>query len=126
MTIYRPELVSGDKIAMRVTHPRHLVNTKTSSYAASGEALSLLGDRIGTDAVTRSGVFEDVMLRALDKVSGEQQFVTDLEQRAITDPASVDVHDITIAQAKASMSLNITRTILNRVVQGWKDIINTR
>jgi flagellar hook-basal body complex protein FliE len=125
MTIYRPELVSGDKIAMRVTNPRHLVNPK-NSYAASGEALSLLGNRIGTDAVTRSGTFEDVMLRALDKVSGEQQFAADLEQQAVTDPGSVDVHDITIAQAKASMSLNITRTILNRVVQSWKDIINTR
>jgi flagellar hook-basal body complex protein FliE len=125
MTIYRPELVSGDKIAMRVTHPRHLVNPKVS-YAASGEALSLLGDRIGTDAVTRSGSFEDVMLRALDKVSGDQQFAAGVEQQAVTDPESVDIHDITIAQAKAAMSLNITRTILNRVVQGWKDIINTR
>jgi flagellar hook-basal body complex protein FliE len=110
---------------MRVTHPRHLVNPKVS-YAASGEALSLLGDRIGADAVTRSGTFENVMLQALDKVSGDQQFVASLEQQAVTDPASVDTHDITIAQAKAAMSLNITRTILNRVVQSWKDIINTR
>jgi flagellar hook-basal body complex protein FliE len=125
MTIYRPELVSGDKIAMRVTHPRHLVNSRTS-YTASGEALSLLGGRIGADAVTRAGSFEDVMLRALDQVSGDQQFAADLEQQAVVDPGSVDVHDITIAQAKASMSLNITRTILNRLVQGWKDIINTR
>jgi flagellar hook-basal body complex protein FliE len=125
MTIYRPELVSGDKIAMRVTHPRHLVNP-AASYTASGEALSVLGDRIGTDMVTRSGSFEDVMLRALDKVSGEQQFAAGLEQQAVTDPGSVDVHDITLAQAKAAMSLNITRTVLNRVVQGWKDIINTR
>ncbi|MDR2101052.1 MAG: flagellar hook-basal body complex protein FliE [Treponema sp.] len=125
MTIYRPELVSGDKIAMRVTHPRHLVNP-SASYTASGEALSILGNRIGTDMVTRSGSFEDVMLRALDKVSGDQQFAADLEQQAVVDPGSVDTHDITIAQAKASMSLNITRTVLNRIVQGWKDIINTR
>ena len=35
-------------------------------------------------------------------------------------------HCATIAQAKAGMSLNIARTVLSRVVQGWKDIINTR
>jgi flagellar hook-basal body complex protein FliE len=66
------------------------------------------------------------MLRALDKVSAEQQFSADLVQKAITDPGSLDPQDITIAQAKASMSLNIARTVLSRVVQGWKDIINTR
>jgi flagellar hook-basal body complex protein FliE len=38
----------------------------------------------------------------------------------------MDPQDITIAQAKAGMSLNIARNILNRVVQGWKDVINTR
>jgi flagellar hook-basal body complex protein FliE len=38
----------------------------------------------------------------------------------------VDVHDITTAQAKAALSLNIARNVLNRVVQGWRDLINTR
>jgi flagellar hook-basal body complex protein FliE len=94
--------------------------------AGSGSVISELGGMIGTDAVTRTGSFEDTMLRALDKVSAEQQFSDSLTQMAITDPGSVDTHDITIAQAKAGMSLNITRTILNRLVQGWKDIINTR
>jgi flagellar hook-basal body complex protein FliE len=44
----------------------------------------------------------------------------------LVDPDSVDAHDVTIAMAKANMSLNITRTVLDRVVRGWKDIINTR
>ncbi|MDR3337515.1 MAG: flagellar hook-basal body complex protein FliE [Treponema sp.] len=38
----------------------------------------------------------------------------------------MDIHDVTIAQAEAAMSLNISRTILNRIVQGWRDLINTR
>jgi len=76
--------------------------------------------------VIRSGTFEDAMLGALDKVSAYQQFSSDLAQQAITDPDSVDIHDITIAQAEASMALNITRNVLNRIVQGWKDVINTR
>jgi flagellar hook-basal body complex protein FliE len=66
------------------------------------------------------------MLKALDTVSAQQQAPGELIQAALTEPGSVDVHDITIAQAKAAMSLNITRTVLNRVVQGWKDLINTR
>jgi flagellar hook-basal body complex protein FliE len=125
MTIFRPELVSGDKVPMAVTHPKHLVSLK-GSYTASGAALSELGKRVGAEAVLRTGSFEDVMLQALDKVSADQQFSSELAQRAVTDPESVDIHDITIAQAKAGMSLNITRTVLNRIVQGWRDLINTR
>lgn len=125
MTLYRPELVTGDRVPMRVTHPHHMVPQK-GNFTAEGKALSELGNKIGAEMVLRSGTFEDAMLKALDMVSAQQQAPGDLMQAALTDPGTVDVHDITIAQAKASMSLNITRTVLNRVVQGWKDLINTR
>ncbi|MDR1031155.1 MAG: flagellar hook-basal body complex protein FliE [Treponema sp.] len=123
MTIGVPQLIAIDKIPLQVTHPKHLVPVSSHS---PGRDLASLGDTIGVESALRSGNFEDAMLRALDRVSGDQQQASDLIQRAITEPGSVDVHDITIAQAKASMSLNISRTVLNRLVQGWKDLINTR
>jgi flagellar hook-basal body complex protein FliE len=132
MEIYKPELVSGDKIPLAVTHPKHLVPKNGpfvvggTSAPGRGSVIAELGARIGSDAAVRSGSFEDAMLRALDAISAEQQFSADLVQKAITDPDSMDPQDITIAQAKAGMSLNIARNILNRVVQGWKDVINTR
>jgi len=66
------------------------------------------------------------MLQALDSVNADQNESTDLMQTMITDPQSVDPHDVTIAMAKANLSLNIARTVLSRVVQDWKEIINTR
>jgi flagellar hook-basal body complex protein FliE len=132
MEIYKPTLVSGDKVPLAVTHPKHLVPVKGSfSVGGSivngqGAVINELGKMIGSDAVTRAGSFDDAMLRALDGVSGAQKFADNLAERAITDPGSVDVHDVTIAQAEAEMALNITRTVLNRVVQVWKDLINTR
>lgn len=128
MTIYRPELTglgSLPDLPLKVTHPYHMVS-ETEDFLAEGSKISELGNKIGAEAVIRSGTFEDAMLGALDKVSAYQQFSSDLAQQAITDPDSVDVHDITIAQAEASMALNITRNVLNRIVQGWKDVINTR
>ena len=125
MTIYRPELVTGDKVPMAITHPKHLVPVK-GSYIPQGQAISELGKRIGAEAVTRTGLFEDAMLQALDRVSDAQNFSSAISQQAITDPESVDPHDITIAQAQARMSLDITRTVLNRLVQGWRDLINSR
>jgi flagellar hook-basal body complex protein FliE len=97
-----------------------------SPYTGSGANSLSLEKKTGAEGITRAGSFEQAMLQALDKVSGAQQFATNLEREAIVNPDSVDAHDITIAQEMASMSLNITRNILSRLVQGWKDIINTR
>ena len=128
MTIYRPELVNFNTLRetpLSITHPYHMV-PDFRSVLNQGAHLAELGNKIGTDAVVRSGTFSDSMLGALDRVSAYQQFASNMVQTAITDPDSVDAHDITIAQAQASMALNITRNVLNRVVQGWRDLINTR
>jgi flagellar hook-basal body complex protein FliE len=107
------------------THPRHM-GPIDSPYGGSGKNILALEQKIGAEGITRAGTFEQVMLQALDKVSGAQQYVGFLEEEAIINPDSVDIHDITIAQAEASMALNITRNVLSRLVQGWRDLINTR
>ncbi|GHV85696.1 hypothetical protein AGMMS50230_13040 [Spirochaetia bacterium] len=95
-------------------------------YNGSGRGMAELGKSIGAEGIMRDGLFDQTMLKALDKVSGLQQQADYMYQQSVIDPDSVNVEDLTIAEGKANMSLNITRTILNRVVQAWKDIINTR
>ena len=96
-------------------------------YDGTGAGIAALGDTIGARGLTKdNGLFTETMLKALDKVSGYQKQHQDLVQQAMIDPESVNIEDITKAQADANMSLNMTRMILNRVVQAWKDIINTR
>jgi flagellar hook-basal body complex protein FliE len=112
-------------ITLLQTDPRHM-GPLNSPYAGSGANILTLRNKIGAEGITRAGTFEDAMLQALDKVSGKQQYASNLLQEAIVNPDSVDVHDITIAQAQANMSLSITRNILSRLVQGWRDLINTR
>jgi len=110
---------------MMRTHPKHML-PPDSPYFGSGNKVLALEKKIDAQHVTRAGTFEQAMLQALDKVSGADQFTKQLEKQAIIDPDSVDIHDITIAQAEASMALNITRNVLSRMVQGWRDLINTR
>jgi flagellar hook-basal body complex protein FliE len=107
------------------TRPGHML-PPDSPYTGSGNNIIALEKKIGAEGVTRAGTFEHAMLQALDKVSGSQKHVSNLEREAIINPDSVDIHDITIAQAEASMSLGITRNILSRLVQSWRDLINTR
>ena len=125
MTLYKPSLVSGDKVPMMVNRPRHLV-PGDRHFVSSGAAVLEAGEKTGARNVTRAGIFQDAMLRALDDVSNRQNFASDLIQKAMVEPGSVDAHDVTIAEAKASLSLNITRTVLDRIVRGWRELINTR
>jgi flagellar hook-basal body complex protein FliE len=115
----------NNQISMVRTNPQHM-GPIDSPYAGSGKNILSLEKKIGAEGITGAGTFEKAMLQALDKVSGAQQYASSLSQEAIINPDSVDVHDLTIAQAQANLSFDITRTILNRLVQGWKDIINTR
>jgi flagellar hook-basal body complex protein FliE len=127
MSILKPELNFGNTpyLPMRVTHEKHM-SVGAREFSAMGNKISETGKKIGADAVIRSGTFTESMLDALDKVSAYQQFASGLSQAALIDPDSVNVEDVTIAQAEASMSLNIARNVLNRLVQSWRDLINTR
>jgi len=124
---FRPQLtgLNMPNLDLDLTHPTHL-SFQRESFLGQGRRLVEMRDAIGAGSVTRAGTFEQAMLNALDRVSSYQQISSDLHQAAIIDPGSVDVHDITIAQAQARMSLDITRNVLNRIVQGWRDLINTR
>ena len=112
-------------ITMIQTHPKHM-GPIDSPYFGSGKKILALEEKIGAGDVTRAGTFEKAMLQALDKVSGAEVYADKLVQEAIVNPDAVDPHDITVAEAMAGMSFNITSNILNRLVQGWRDIINTR
>jgi len=114
-----------DMIPMVRTNPGHM-GPINSPYAGSGKNILALEKKIGAEDITRAGTFEQAMLQALDKVSGTQELAAGMGREAIVNPDSIDAHDIGIAQEMANLSFGITRNILSRLVQGWRDLINTR
>ena len=44
----------------------------------------------------------------------------------MTDPDSVDIHDVTTAMAKAQMSLSLAQTVIDRLVTGWNELSTNR
>jgi flagellar hook-basal body complex protein FliE len=128
MTIYRPELTNlgpMPDLELSRTHQNHMAS-ESSDFLSQGSKIIETGKKIGAEATIRSGTFMESMLGALDKVSSYQQFASNMNQALFLDPDSVDPHDVTIAQAEASMALNITRNVLSRLIQSWRDVINTR
>ena len=70
--------------------------------------------------------FQDYLLDAVKSVNQKQLDVSDLQEKIITNPDEVDIHDVTIAMSKAQLSLNMAQTVIDRLVQGWSEITTTR
>lgn len=74
----------------------------------------------------QSKSFQSYLLDALESVNTQQLDVTKVQEKMITDPDDVNVADVTIAMAKARMSLNLAQTVIDRLVSGWNEITTTR
>ncbi len=70
--------------------------------------------------------FQSYLLDALESVNNQQLDVTNVQEKLITSPDEVDIHDVTTAMAKARMSLNLAQTVIDRLVTGWNEITTTR
>lgn len=70
--------------------------------------------------------FQDYLLEAVNTVNNQQLEVSSLQEKLITDPDSVDVHDVTIAMSKARSSLNLAQTVIDRLITSWNEISTTR
>ena len=62
----------------------------------------------------------------MNTVNTQQADVSKIQEKLITDPDSVDIHDVTIAMSKARMSLNLAQNVIDRLVSGWNEITTTR
>ncbi|MBQ0039587.1 MAG: flagellar hook-basal body complex protein FliE [Treponema sp.] len=78
------------------------------------------------NGVAKTGTFKNYLLEAVDKMNSQQLNVSALQEQVITDPDSVDIHDVTTAMAKAQMSLNLAQTVIERLVKGWTDLSQNR
>lgn len=70
--------------------------------------------------------FKDYLLNAMGAMNSQQNDVSSIEEKLITDPDSVDIQDVTIAMAKARSSLNLAQTVISHLVKGWSEITTTR
>jgi flagellar hook-basal body complex protein FliE len=110
MTLLRPDQVSGQKIDLKKTNPLHMDSIFKKEPAAKGPEES----------------FGDVLMKAFDGVNDSQKQTDMLSTKMITDPDEVSVHDVMISMAESSLALNMAKTIVNRAISAYKEIINSR
>ena len=111
MDIFSSEQVSGHKITLKTTDPRHF----TGKYNNTTGRLE-----------KENPTFADKMFEALHGVNKLHQETTDLSVKMVTDPDSIDAHDITIAIAKSNAALAITKAVVDKSIQAYKEILSFR
>ena len=100
---------TGESFRLDRTHDSHL-RARNEQPERTGEANN----------------FEALLFDSLNEVDRQQQEHKELTIQASIDPDSVDAHDITVAAARAELSLRITKNVVDRVISAYREIINLR
>ncbi len=84
-------------------------------------------NRVSEGGETRvKGQFEAFLMDAVNEMNSQQINASAMSERVVTDPESVNIEDVTIAMAKAKMSLNLAQTVIDRLVNGWQELSQNR
>ena len=112
MAFLNPAAAVGDVVNLARTNPRHIAGIGAAQAA--------------TESKGAEQAFGDLLLSALNTVNQSQLTSMDLTQKMITDPDSVEVHDVTIALAEANLAISMTKAIVDRALAAYREIINVR
>ncbi|MCR5699024.1 MAG: flagellar hook-basal body complex protein FliE [Treponemataceae bacterium] len=70
--------------------------------------------------------FSSYLSEALQYVNGKQNASSDIAEKFIVDPESVNVHEVTTAMAEASLSLSLAQKVIDGMLKDWNEITITR
>ena len=103
-----------------------MTRTHEAHYGANFDSTKSIGNSARTSMEKTRMSFEDYLIDAVKSVNQKQLDLASVQEKIITSPDEVDIHEVTIAMSKAQLSLNIAQTVIDRLVQGWSEISTTR
>lgn len=112
MDLLSPLSARGHVIELQATDPRHISTSRGAVKPPTGS--------------TPEAGFGKLFFDALNNVNDMQNTTMDLTESMITDPDSVDIHDVTVAIAEANLALSMTKAIMDKAIRAYQEIINTR
>ena len=111
---------SVSQLQMTRTNPAHVGTAKlTSLIPGQGNSNPVQNDKT-------MGSIESYLVNAVAEMNSQQLNVGKVSEQLMTDPDSVDIHDITTSMAKAQMSLSLAQTVIDRLVTGWNELSTNR
>ncbi|MCF7915332.1 MAG: flagellar hook-basal body complex protein FliE [Spirochaetaceae bacterium] len=102
--------VSGHIVPLELTNSRHMTGKLTQPQQQGSEKLD----------------FGKMVFDKLQEANSLTQESTQLSQQFITDPDSVDAHDVTIAMSKANFAVSLTKSVVDGALKAYREISNLR
>lgn len=102
--------ISGQYVDLQRTNPRHM--------------LSKLHPQQQNEKTSQD--FGSVLTGKLQEVNQLSQDSLRLSQQFITEPDSVDAHDVTIAMGKANLAVSLTKSVVDGALKAYREIVNLR
>jgi len=102
--------VSGHIVPLEQTNPRHMTGKLTQPQQQGNGNLD----------------FGKMVFDKLQEANSLTQESTQLSQQFITDPDSVDAHDVTIAMSKANFAVSLTKSVVDGALKAYREISNLR
>ena len=132
------DMTQGLTLGLFKSNPRHLDGSGSMNWPIPTGTVP--AGSLGRPAGTYSGLtalmaeeepasasgFGDMLAQVLGQTNDMQLETMRLSQQMITDPDSVNIHDVTVAMAEANLSLSMTKAIADRAIKAYNEIINTR
>ncbi len=109
MRIYNPNFKPYD-VYLKKTDKRH-INLEGFTPPNPDQAIPTFAEALNT---------------AMSNVNELQNRANKLQVAMVTNPESVNPHEVSIAQTKAELSLAFTKAITSRIVNGFKELQNLR
>lgn len=97
---------SGHKVKMNSTSPKHF------NYIEK--------------ANSNSPTFLNYLTKSINDTNMAIVNAELLQQQLIEDPDNTNIDDVTIAAKEAEIALNLTKSVINKLITGYKELINIR
>jgi flagellar hook-basal body complex protein FliE len=118
----------GHVVTLARTDPRHLPGTglKAGPGPAPGPSPASRAVAFPQGQETPTASFGQLFVNAFERVNESLLRSQALSQQIITDPDSVDVHDLSIAMAEANLAISMTKNIVDRAVRAYREVTAVR
>jgi len=116
----------GHVVTLARTDARHLAGTglKAGPGPAPGPSPASRSVTFPRESPTAS--FGQLFTNAFERVNESLLRSQALSEQMITDPDSVDVHDLSIAMAEANLAISMTKNIVDRAVRAYREVTAVR
>jgi flagellar hook-basal body complex protein FliE len=104
-------ILTGNLVNLNTSHPLHF-NGKSENAASDKEDVA--------------SSFADMLKGVIGKTNDLQVESSNLMQKMVYQPESVDIHNVMITAQKAEIALTFARSVRDEALKGYRELMNLR